>query len=107
MRYKFFTILLLLSIIICLVVVFIKTNKNPPPPKPIVTIPDSEALPTNTFEFNMYYTSWCTWSQKALPDFTKLKEWMDKKTDNKIGKNTIHVNLFDVEKKNYKKKNNR
>ena len=103
MRYKFFTILLLLSIIICLVVVFIKTNKTPPPPKQIITIPDSEALQTNKFEFNIYYTRWCSWSQKALPDFTKLKDWMDKKTDNKIGKNTIHVHLFDVEKKDYQK----
>ena len=45
----------------------------------------------------MYYTEWCGWSQKALPDFNKLEDWIDKKK-NMIGPNTIHVNLIDVDK---------
>ena len=103
MRYKVFTILLLLTIIGVLVVVFIKTNSPPPPPpKPIVTIPASDKISSNTFEFNMYYTKGCTHSLKALPDFTKLKTWIDNK-NNKIGKNNINVHLYDVKNTKYVK----
>ena len=94
---KVFVVILLFVIINILLYVFLTSNKpkiKPPPVKK--TIPDSKQE-SNTYEFNMYYTEWCSWSRKALPDFNKLKYWIDNNKNNKIGLNTIHVNLYDVE----------
>ena len=93
---KVFVVILLFVTINILLYVFLTSNKpkiKPPPVKK--TIPAS-TQESNTYEFNMYYTEWCGWSRKALPDFNKLKYWIDNK-NNKIGLNTIHVNLYDVE----------
>ena len=90
---KIFVVLLLLVIINVLLYVFLMSNKkhvNPPQTK---TIPDSD-LGTD-YEFNMYYIQSCSWSQKALPDFAKLKKWVHEH-NNKIGNKTIHVHMIDV-----------
>jgi len=94
---KVFVVILLFVIINILLYIFLKSNKPEIKPPVKKTIPSSDKLNAHTYEFNMYYTEWCGWSQKALPDFNKLEDWIDKKK-NMIGPNTIHVNLIDVDK---------
>ena len=61
------------------------------------TIPDSN-LGGEEYQFNMYYTKWCSYSQKAKPGFKNLQTQIAN-----INKNTtthINVNLIDVEDAN-------
>jgi thiol-disulfide isomerase/thioredoxin len=94
---KVFVVLLLLVIINILLYVFLTSNKPRIIPPKVITIPDSD-LKGNEYEFNMYYTAWCGWSQKALPDFAKLKDWVHDEKKNSIGKNKVHIHMIDVEK---------
>jgi len=94
---KVFVIILLFVIINILLYIFLISNKQEIKPSVKQTIPDSKKQDLHTYEFNMYYVEWCGWSRKALPDFTKLKDWIDK-NKNKIGDNKIFVHLIDVDK---------
>lgn len=94
---KYFIIILLLTIINILLYVFISYNKpiNKQLDKPInKTIPDSNL--GKEYILNMYYATWCSWSQKALPDFKKLKQEIDN-NNNVINNNTLHINLYDID----------
>jgi len=104
---KVFVVILLLVIINILLYLFLTSNKPIIVPPKVITIPDSN-LKGNEYEFNIYYTKWCGWSQKALPAFSKLKDWVNDIKKNSIGKNKVHVHLIDVENvqkiSNYKTK---
>ena len=104
---KYFIIILLLLIINILIYVFISENVNKNDnvdnnvdnnysnvSKKEPTIPNSK-LGAEEYKFNMYYTEWCSYSQKAKPGFVDLKKQIEKINKNR---NThINVNLIDVE----------
>ena len=93
---KVFIVLLLLVIINILLYIYLTSNKAPRPQPKEITITDSN-LKGNEYEFNMYYTYECPWSRRALPDFSKLKDWIDD-NKNSIGKNKIHIHIIDIDK---------
>jgi thiol-disulfide isomerase/thioredoxin len=94
---KIFVVLLCLVIINVLLYLFLTSNKPIIIPPKVITIPDSD-LKGNEYEFNMYYTAWCGWSQKALPDFVKLKDWVHGIKKNSIGDNKVYIHMIDVDK---------
>lgn len=100
---KYFIIILLLLIINILLYVFISENINNDGDELDKinykqTIPDSK-LEAGVYEFNMYYTKWCQYSQKAKPGFEDLKVAINKINPNKT-KPYIKVNLINVEDNN-------
>jgi thiol-disulfide isomerase/thioredoxin len=96
---KYLIIILLLLIINILLYVFI--SENVPPNNNVVdnvnsrnTIPDS-SMDAGEYKFNMYYTKWCSYSQKAKPGFIDLKNHLSK--NHQSNTTSIKVNLIDVE----------
>ena len=63
--------------------------------KPAI-LPAKQTLPSNKANFYFFFTNWCGWSQKAMPEWTVLEDIV--KTTPYFGTTRVHAIRVDAEK---------
>jgi thiol-disulfide isomerase/thioredoxin len=63
--------------------------------KPAI-LPAKQVVPSSKANFYFFFTNWCGWSQKAMPEWTKLEEIV--KSTPYFGTTRVHTIRVDAEK---------